>query len=63
MDRAAWAVTHTKNSYLASNTTLSWTPGNNRAVVAVAHSIFVISLYHLKHSRQYDASTIDPFLK
>jgi transposase len=52
--QAAWAASHTKNSYLASQyRRLAGRRGKKRALVAVAHSILVILYYLLKDGRQY----------
>ena len=52
--QAAWAATHTKNSYLASQyRRLAARRGKKRALVAVGHSILVILYYLLKEGRHY----------
>jgi len=52
--QAAWAATHTKNSYLASQyRRLAGRRGKKRALVAVGHSILVILYYLLKDGRHY----------
>ena len=52
--QAAWAASHTKNSYLASQyRRLAGRRGKKRALVAVGHSILVIVYYLLKDGRQY----------
>jgi len=52
--QAAWAATHTKNSYLASQyRRLAGRRGKKRALVAVGHSILVILYYLLKEGRHY----------
>jgi len=52
--QAAWAASHTKNSYLASQyRRLVGRRGKKRALIAVGHSILVILYYLLKEGRQY----------
>jgi transposase len=52
--QAAWAATHTKNSYLASQyRRMAGRRGKKRALVAVGHSILVILYYLLKEGRHY----------
>ena len=52
--QAAWAATHTKNSYFASQyRRLAGRRGKNRALVAVGHSILVILYYLLKDGTHY----------
>jgi transposase len=49
--QAAWAASHTKNSYLASQ--YPRLRGKKRALIAVGHSILVILYYLLKERSQY----------
>ncbi len=52
--QAAWAASHTKNSYLgAPYRRLVGRRGKNRALVAVGHSILVILFHMLKDGRPY----------
>lgn len=52
--QAAWAASHTKNSYLASQyRRLLGRKGKKRALIAVAHSILVIAYYLLKEAKTY----------
>ncbi len=52
--QAAWAASHTKSSYLASQyRRLVGRRGKKRALIAVGHSILVILYYLLKDGRQY----------
>jgi transposase len=52
--QAAWAASHTKNSYLASQyRRLVGRRGKKRALIAVGHSMLVILYYLLKEGRQY----------
>lgn len=52
--QAAWAASHTKNSYLASQyRRLVGRRGKKRALIAVGHSILVILYYLLKDGAQY----------
>jgi transposase len=51
--QAAWAASHTKNTYLAAQyRRLVGRRGKKRALVAVAHSILVI-VYHLLKDGTY----------
>jgi len=51
--QAAWAASHTKNSYLASQyRRLVGRRGKKRTLIAVGHSILVILYYLLKEGRQ-----------
>jgi len=48
--QAAWAASHTKNTYLASQYhRLAGHPGKKRALIAVGHSMLVI-FYHMMRS-------------
>jgi transposase len=50
--QAAWAASHTKDSYLAARfRRLAARKGKKRAIVAVAHTI-LISLYHMLKTKQ-----------
>ena len=50
--QAAWAVSHTKETYLAARfRRLAARKGKKRAIVAVAHTI-LISLYHMLKTKQ-----------
>src|SRR5207247_9475120 len=52
--QAAWAASHTKNSYLASQyRRLVGRRGKKRALIAVGHSILVILYYLLQEGRHY----------
>ena len=52
--QAAWAASHTTNSYLASQyRRLVGRRGKKRALIAVGHSILVILYYLLKEGTEY----------
>ena len=52
--QAAWAASHTKNSYLASQyRRLAGHRGRKRALIAVGHSILVIFYHMLKAGTSY----------
>ena len=52
--QAAWAASHTKNSYLASQyRRLAGRRGRKRALIAVGHSILVIFYHMLKAGTSY----------
>lgn len=52
--QAAWAASHTKNTYLASQyRRLAGRRGNKRALIAVGHSILVILYHMLKAGTKY----------
>ncbi len=52
--QAAWAASHTKNTYLAAQfRRLAARRGKQRAIVAVAHSILVAAFYILKRNEPY----------
>ncbi len=52
--QAAWAATHTKNSYLVSQyRRLAGRRGEKRALIAVGHSLLVILYYLLKEGSEY----------
>jgi transposase len=60
--QAAWAASHTKNTYLASQyRRLAGKRGRKRALVAVAHSILVISYHMLKARTTYNDLGADFF--
>ena len=52
--QAAWAASHTKNTYLSAQFhRLAARRGKKRAIIAVAHSILVIAYYLLSRGEQY----------
>lgn len=52
--QAAWAASHTKNTYLSAQYhRLAGRRGKKRAIVATAHSILVISYHILKRQQPY----------
>ena len=52
--QAAWAASRTKNTYLSAQySRLAGRRGKNRAIVAVAHSILVMSYHILKRQQPY----------
>jgi transposase len=52
LTQAAWAASHTKNTYLSAQyRRLAARRGRKKAIVAVAHSILIIA-YHLIHKQQ-----------
>ena len=52
--QAAWAASHTKNTYLSAQfRRLAAKRGKQRAIVAVAHSILVAAFYILKRNEPY----------
>ena len=52
--QAAWAASHTKNTYLSAQYhRLAGRRGKKRAIVAVAHSILVMSYHILKRQQPY----------
>jgi len=60
--QAAWAASHTKNSYLASQyRRLVGRRGKKRALIAVAHSILVIVYHLLKDGTRYRDLGVDFF--
>lgn len=60
--QAAWAATHTKNSYLASQyRRLVGRRGKKRALIAVGHSILVIVYHLLKNGTRYRDLGVDFF--
>src|SRR5438046_6435706 len=54
MCEAAWAASHTKDTYLAAQfRRIAARRGSKRALMAVAHSILVTAYHMLKHTRNY----------
>ena len=54
MCEAAWAASHTKNTYFAAQFhRIASRRGKKRALVAVAHSILVTAYHILKHKKHY----------
>lgn len=52
--QAAWAASHTKDTYLATRfRRLAARKGKKRAIVAVAHTILVMLYHMLKTNRSY----------
>jgi transposase len=52
--QAAWAASHTKNTYLSAQfRRLAARKGKKRAIVAVAHTILVIVFHMLKNQQPY----------
>jgi transposase len=52
--QAAWAASHTKNTYLAAQfRRIAAKRGKQRAIIAVAHSILVAAFYMLKRNEPY----------
>ena len=52
--QAAWAASHTKNTYLSAKfRRLAARKGKKRAIVAVAHTILVIVFHMLKNQQPY----------
>jgi len=52
--QAAWAASHTKDTYLSAQYhRLAGRRGKKRAIVATAHSILVISYHILKRQQPY----------
>lgn len=61
---AAWAATHTKDTYLAAQYhRLAGRRGKKRALVAVAHTLLVIVYHVLKHRVDYQDLGPDYFLR
>jgi transposase len=59
---AAWAASHTKASYLgAQYRRLAARPGRKRALMAVGHSLLVISYHMLKYDVEYQDLGVDYF--
>jgi transposase len=60
--QAAWASSHTKNTYLSAQFhRLAARRGKKRAIIAVAHSILVIAYYLLSRGEQYRDKGSDYF--
>jgi transposase len=54
LTQAAWAASHTKNTYLSAQyRRLAARRGRKRAIVAVAHSILVIAYHLIKNEETY----------
>jgi hypothetical protein len=54
LTQAAWAASHTQNTYLASQyRRLAGRRGKKRAVIAVGHSMLVIFYHMLKQGTTY----------
>jgi hypothetical protein len=52
--QAAWAASHTKNTYLAAlYRRVAARRGKQRAIIAVAHSILVAAYYILRRDEDY----------
>jgi hypothetical protein len=52
--QAAWAASHTKNSYFQAHyRRLAGRRGKKRAAVAVGHSLLVVIYHMLKHDLEY----------
>ncbi len=64
LTQAAWAATHTKNSYLgAQYHRLAGRRGKKRALVAVAHTLLVIIYHIIKYRVDYQDLGPDYFLR
>jgi transposase len=64
LTQAAWAATHTKNSYLgAQYHRLAGRRGKKRALVAVAHTLLVIIYHIIKRRVDYQDLGADYFLR
>ena len=60
--QAAWAASHTKNTYLSAQYhRLAARRGKKRAIIAVAHSILVIAYYLLSRGEEYRDKGSDYF--
>jgi transposase len=60
--QAAWAASHTKNTYLSAQfRRLAARKGKKRPIVAVAHTILVIVFYLLKNQQPYSDLGADYF--
>ena len=60
--QAAWAASHTKNTYLSAQfRRLAARKGKKRAIVAVAHSILIILFHMLKDQQPYRDLGVDYF--
>ena len=54
LSQAAWAASHTKETYLAARyRRLAARRGAKRAIIAIAHNILLIAYYLLKSNRPY----------
>lgn len=64
LSEAAWAATHTKDSYLSAQYhRLAGRRGKKRALVAVGHTLLVIIYHILKHRVDYQDLGPDYFLR
>jgi transposase len=64
LTQAAWAATHTKDSYLgAQYHRLAGRRGKKRALVAVAHTLLVIIYHIIKYRVDYEDLGADYFLR
>lgn len=64
LSEAAWAATHTKDTYLAAQYgRLAGRRGKKRALVAVGHSLLVILYHIIKHRAEYRDLGPDYFLR
>jgi transposase len=55
LTQAAWAASHTKNTYLSAQyRRLASRRGRKKAIVAVAHSILVIAYYLIQRQESYE---------
>jgi transposase len=62
LTEAAWAASHTKETYLAAQyRRLAARRGKKRALVAVGHTLLVILYHMLKHGREYQELGADYF--
>lgn len=60
--QAAWAASHTRNTYLSAQYhRLAAKRNKNRAIIAVAHSILVIAYFMIKTGEEYRESGGDYF--
>jgi transposase len=60
--QAAWAASHTKNTYLAAQYhRLAARRGKKRAIIAVGHSILVIAYYLIARGERYQEMGSDYF--
>jgi transposase len=60
--QAAWAASHTKNTYLSAQfRRLAARKGKKRAIVAVAHTILIILFHMLKNQQPYQDLGADYF--
>ena len=64
LTQAAWAATHTKDSYLGASITVSpVAEAKKRALVAVAHTLLVIIYHIIKYRVDYQDLGADYFLR